>query len=56
MQYDWLISLENILVWIFSVIHSVVFFVVFSERKWEVIVRVVDIGGIVDHHFLNFDT
>jgi hypothetical protein len=25
---------------------------VFSELRWEVIVPVVDIGGIVDHHCL----
>jgi hypothetical protein len=56
MQSDWLIRLEKMLVWIFSVIHSVMFFVVFSERKWEVIVCVVDISGIVDHLCLNFDT
>ena len=27
---------------------------VFSELSWEVIVRFVDIGGIDDHHWLNF--
>jgi len=27
---------------------------VFSELRGEVIVRFVDIGGIVDHHCLNF--
>ena len=26
---------------------------VFSELRWEVIVRFVDIDGIVDHHCLN---
>ena len=26
---------------------------VFSELMWEVVVRFVDIGGIVDHHSLN---
>jgi hypothetical protein len=29
-------------------------FFVFSELRWEVIVYFVDIGGIVDHHWLNF--
>ena len=32
----------------------VFFFWVFSELTWEVIVRFVDIGGIVDHYCLNF--
>ena len=27
---------------------------VFNELRWEVIVCFVDIGGIVDHHCLNF--
>jgi hypothetical protein len=26
----------------------------FNELRWEVIVRFVNIGGIVDHHYLNF--
>ena len=26
----------------------------FYELRWEVIVRFVDIGGIVEHHCLNF--
>ena len=29
-------------------------FVLFSEFRWEVIVRFVDIGEIDDHHYLNF--
>ena len=29
-------------------------FFVFRELRWEVIVRFVDIGGLVDHHCLNF--
>ena len=29
-------------------------FFVFSELSWEVVVRFVDIGGIVDHHCLIF--
>ena len=32
----------------------VVFFFVFYELRWEVLVDVVDIGGIVDHHYLKF--
>ena len=27
---------------------------VFSELRWEVVVRFVDIGGITKHHYLNF--
>jgi hypothetical protein len=34
--------------------HVFFFFCVFSEYVWEVIVRFVDIGWIVDHHCLNF--
>ena len=30
------------------------FFVLFSEIRWEVIVRFVDIGRIVSHHCLSF--
>jgi hypothetical protein len=30
------------------------FFYMFNDLKWEVIVRFVDIGGIVDHQCLNF--
>jgi hypothetical protein len=26
----------------------------FNELKWDVCVRFVDIGEIVDHHYLNF--
>ena len=26
----------------------------FNDLSWEVIVRFVDIGGYVDHHYLNF--
>ena len=33
--------------------HVMVFFV-FSGLRWEAIVHFVDIGGIVDHHCLNF--
>jgi len=32
----------------------VVVLFVFSELRWEVIARFVDIGGIVDHHCSNF--
>ena len=32
----------------------VVVFFVFSELRWEVIVRFVDISEIVDHHCINF--
>ena len=32
----------------------VVVLLVFSEWRWEVIVSFDDIGGIVDHHMLNF--
>ena len=32
----------------------VVVFFVFIELKWEVVVRFVDIGGIIDHHYLHF--
>jgi hypothetical protein len=32
----------------------VVVFFVFRQLRWEVIVRFVDIGEIVDHHSLNF--
>jgi hypothetical protein len=33
----------------------VVIYLMFSEVSWEVVVRVVDIGGIDDHHHcLNF--
>jgi hypothetical protein len=31
-----------------------VFILVRSELKWEEIVRIIDIGGIIDHHCLNF--
>jgi hypothetical protein len=30
------------------------FFFAFSELRWEVIVHFVAIGGIIDHHCLNF--
>jgi hypothetical protein len=29
-------------------------FFMFTELRWELIVRFVDIGEIVDHHCLNF--
>jgi hypothetical protein len=32
----------------------VVFFFMLNELRWEVIVRLVDISWIVDHHCLNF--
>jgi len=32
----------------------VVIFYLFNDLRWEVIVRFVDNGGIVDHHCLNF--
>ena len=34
--------------------HMSCLFLVFSERRWKVFVCFVDIGGIVDHHCLNF--
>ena len=34
--------------------YIVVLFFVFSEWRWEVTVRFVDIGGTVDYHCLNF--
>ena len=33
---------------------SWVFFLWFSELKWEVIVHFVDIDGVVDHYCINF--
>ena len=47
-----LCSCPNLWPW-FPTSHVVVFFV-FSQLKWEVIVRFVEIGGIVDHHYLTF--
>jgi hypothetical protein len=38
--------------WISKVIFLCLF--VFSKWRWEVIAHCVDIGGIVDHHCLNF--
>jgi hypothetical protein len=32
----------------------VVVFFMFNKLRWEVIVHIVDIGGIAEHHFLNF--
>jgi len=46
------LCLSQAMTWIFNVILRDPF--VFSELKWGVIVRFVDIGGIVDHHCLNF--
>ena len=37
----------------FSMSYVVVFFLVFSELRWEMVVRFVDIGRIVDHSCLN---
>jgi len=31
----------------------VVVFFVFSDFRWEVVVHFVDIGGVVEHHFIN---
>ena len=38
--------------WISNIICHGLF--VFSELRWEAHVRFVDIGGIIDHHLLNF--
>ena len=40
--------------WIFNVICHGNFCVQWVQIKWEMIVRFVDIGGIDDHHCLNF--
>ena len=40
--------------WILNVVRHGLFVFLFSELRWEVIVRFVDIGGIVDHYCLNF--
>ena len=37
----------------FSTSHVMVFFM-FNDLRWEVIVRFIDIGGIVDYHCLDF--
>ena len=47
-----MLCLSQARTWIFSVIYRVFF--MFSELRWEVIVRIVNIGEIVDHHFLGF--
>ena len=31
----------------------VVVFIMFNDLWWEVIARLVDIDGIIDHHYLN---
>ena len=33
--------------------YTVIFFVI-NDLKWEVFIRFVDIGGIVDHYHINF--
>jgi hypothetical protein len=33
---------------------SLIFFLILNDLRWQKIVRFVDIGGIVDHHYLNF--
>jgi len=33
---------------------NVVVFFLFSEWRWELILRFVDMGGTVDRHYLNF--
>jgi hypothetical protein len=38
----------------FPTSYIIVFFFMFSELKWEVIVHFVDIVGVVTHHYLNF--
>jgi hypothetical protein len=38
----------------FNPVTYVVVFYVFNDLRWEVTVRFVDIGGIVDHHYWNF--
>ena len=34
--------------------HTLWYFIMFNDLRSEVIVRLVDIGDIVDHHYLNF--
>ena len=47
------LCLSQTRIWISNVIcYSLFLCLVFSELRWEVIVPVVDIGGIVDHHCL----
>jgi hypothetical protein len=45
--------LSEVNIWILRIICRCPFFV-FSCLKWEIIVRLVDIGGIVDHLCLDF--
>ena len=46
---------EDINIYVYGFLTSyVVVFSVFSDLWSEVIVRFVDIGEIVDHHYLNF--
>jgi len=40
--------------WIFNVMCLDHIFLVFSDLRWEVILRFVNVGVIVDHHCLNF--
>ena len=40
--------------WISNVIYGGLFLFLFSELRLEAIVRLIVIGGIVDHHYLNF--
>ena len=45
---------NKVMTWVSSIIYRGNFFVMISKLLWEVIVRFVDIDGIVDHHCLNF--
>jgi hypothetical protein len=47
-------SLQEFKIQHFNALAMMCYFVMFNDLRWGVIVRFVDIGGIVDHRCLNF--
>ena len=53
-EYSTFVCLSQARTSFFNIVCHGFFFFVISELRWEAIVRFVDIGGIYDHHCLNF--
>ena len=47
-------ELDDPCIWPGFLTSYVMVFILFSELRWEVIIRFADIDGIIDHHWLNF--
>ena len=57
--YLWAYEIQNVLMYnvrplISIIISRGIFFFMFIDLGWEVVVYFVDFGVIVDHHYLNF--